>query len=87
METSSLYLSISLAVISALARLNLLLKISAINTESACPVPPADRIGPANDTFKQLVPFSFCIMVAETIPSRGATKIPSVKTAKPAQTP
>ena len=87
METSSLYLSTSLLATTDLLILKPLLIISAINTDNACPVPPADLIGPANEIETHSVPFAFFIKDAETTPSRGATKIPSVNTAKPAQTP
>ena len=87
MDTSSLYLSTSLCVTTDLLILKLLLIMSAINTDSACPVPPADLIGPANEMATHSVPLVFFNSEAETTPSRGATKIPSVNTAKPAQTP
>ena len=87
MDTSSLYLSTSFLVITDLLILNFLLIISAIRTDNACPVPPADLIGPAKDMATPVVPLLLSISLEETTPSRGATRMPSVKTANPAHTP
>ena len=60
---------------------------SAIKTESACPVPPAERIGPAKEIASEWLPSLLPMNRADTTPSKGATRIPSVRTARPAQTP
>ena len=84
---SSLYLSTSSKDIIGFFKPKSRRRMSAIRTESACPVPPALLIGPANEIARDGLPLLLVINRADTTPSKGATRIPSVKTPNPAQTP
>ena len=55
---------------------------SAISIVSAASVPPADRIGPANDIERYWLPSELFFNCTSAIPCRGATVTPSVTTVR-----